>query len=166
MHVGVLFAVEPPIVDRLRACADDEARLAFLVDVIEADSFESHPERLAELETAWDAIHRSLTDGDLGWDNGREPWNLAILGGEQLYDGDDYIISLKSPAQVGAIATALATIQPADLRAGYQQIDADDYDGAKGLEDFQATWESFAELPGFYRRAAEAGWAVLFTVDM
>lgn len=163
--LGVLFALDEPLVERLTALEDSAERLDFLQLEVEEDFFENQPERVYETDKAWDAIHRCLTDGRLGWDNGAYPLNHVILGGEQLYDGDDYIMSLKSPAQVREIATALAAVTLQQLRDAYFRLPADDYDGLIGLEDWQYTWDWFEGLPEFYRRAAEAGRSVLFTVD-
>ena len=45
-----------------------------------------------ELDKSWDAIHRCLTDGTLK--PGQPPLSLAILGGQRLDDGRDFIMSL------------------------------------------------------------------------
>lgn len=164
--LGVLLALEQAAVDRLLAEPDHDARREWLVDVVEADLFERSPQWACDVDVAWDAIHRALTDGDLDWENGTEPLNLVILGGEQLYDENDAILSLKSPAQVQAIATALPTVTPALFKAGYQRIPSDDYDGMKGLEDYQSVWDEFSELRLFYQRAADAGRWVVFSVDL
>ncbi len=163
---GVLLALDAATVDRLRAEQDEDLRREWLVDVVEADLFERTPQWAYETDVAWDAIHRSLTDGDLDWDNGTYPLNHVILGGEQLYDENDAILSLKSPEQVREIAAALSLVTPARFKAGYQRIAAEDYDGLKGLEDYHSSWDEFCELPEFYQRAADAGRWVIFSVDL
>ncbi|HET6422628.1 MAG TPA: DUF1877 family protein [Planctomycetaceae bacterium] len=164
--IGVLFAVEPAVVDRLRAFDDDDDLLEFLHTQIEEPFYTSSPEWVCDLGKTWDAIHRSLTDGDVGWSNGTYPRNHAILGGEQLYEENDYIISLKDAEQVGQIAAALGNITPQEFRRGYDQIPPEDYDGEYGLDDFHATWDEFEELVRFYQHAATAQRPVLFTVDL
>ena len=81
-----------------------------------------------------------------------------------MHQGDDYIVSLVRPNQVGAIATALSAIDKQSLRTGYSKIDASDYQ-ALGNEDFDYTWNWFDGLADFYTKAAAAGRAVIFTVD-
>lgn len=164
--IGVLFAVESAAVDRLRAFDDDDDLLEFLHTEIEEPFYTSSPEWVCDLEEAWDAIHRCLTDGDIGWNNGTYPRNHAILGGEQLYEENDYIVSLKDPQQVAQIAAALEKVTPQDLRRGYDQISPEDYDGEYGLDDFHVTWDEFEQLVRFYQRAAAAQRSVLFTVDL
>lgn len=46
-------------------------------------------------------MHRTLAAGPLRYEGGDYPLGLAVIGGEPLYDEDDYIMSLATPAQVG-----------------------------------------------------------------
>lgn len=59
----------------------------------------------------------------------------------------------------------LARITEASLRASYDKIEAGEYDGEIGDDDFGYTWENFVALRDFWERAAEKGRSVLFTVD-
>ncbi|HEX6682626.1 MAG TPA: DUF1877 family protein [Candidatus Limnocylindrales bacterium] len=51
------------------------------------------------------------------------------------------------------------------LRAGYDAIDREDYDGPFGDDDFDYTWTNFADLVAFFQKAARDGKHVIFTVD-
>jgi hypothetical protein len=52
------------------------------------------------------------------------------------------------------------------MRKRYDRIDPADYDEVEmGDEDFAYTWENFLDVRKFYRKAAEADRAVIFTVD-
>lgn len=164
--IGVLFAVESPVVDELRKFDNDDDLLDYLQTTIEEDFFENHPDWLCDIGKAWDAMHRCLTDGDVGWNNGTFPLNHVILGGEQLYEENDYIVSLKDTEQVAEIAAALAKVTPVDFRRGYDRIDPAHYDGPYGLDDFQITWDEFESVVDFYQHASEAKRLVLFTVDL
>jgi hypothetical protein len=104
---GVLFAILPSTMERLLEARTDEALLSIIQDEIEEKWDKGW---LYQTDKAWDAIHRTLTDGRLGFDNGTFPLTAAILGGEQLYRGDDYIVSLVRPDAVGAVASELAAI--------------------------------------------------------
>ncbi len=109
-----------------------------------------------------------MTDGELGWDNGEYPLNHAILGGQQLYEGDDYIITFVRPAQVADVARALQGISEADFRERYFRINCQTYGAAPNQvneEDYEYSADWFAELKPFYAKAAAAGRAVAFTVD-
>jgi hypothetical protein len=123
-------------------------------------------EFLVQSDKAWDAIHRCLTDGSLLYVSGRYPLNHCICGGRQLHQGEGYTVSFVSTDQVKDIAAALAKVIKTWMRRRYSQIDPDEYNYVQmGDEDFNYTWENFVDVRRFYRRAAEAGRAVIFTVD-
>lgn len=160
-QLGVHFAIDGATAELLLAAADDEA-LSALVGEIEEELFDVHS---CGTDKAWDPIHRCLTDGHLEYTNGTYPLNAVILGGRQLYEGDDYIISLLTPDQVKDVATALAEVDRDLMWTGYQRIEPDEYGVNYGGDDFDYLWANFADLPAFFRRAADAGRHVIFTVD-
>jgi hypothetical protein len=149
----------------LKSFKSDEDRLDFLQNDIEENIMNNDPERCAELDKSWDALHRSLTDGKLEWVNGTFPLNHVILGGQQIYHEDDYIMSLKTPEQVERIAVDVATISKEDLRKGYNKIDSKDYGLDLTDEDFEYTWDWFQNSLDFWKKAASEKRFVLFTVD-
>jgi hypothetical protein len=121
---------------------------------------------IVESDKAWDAIHRCLTDGSLLYVSGEYPLNHCICGGRQLHRRRGYTASFVSAPKVKAVAAALAKITKAWMRKRYDQIDPEEYDEVEmGDEDFAYTWENFLDVRRLYKRAAEAGRAVLFTVD-
>ena len=162
--LGVHFALSENEVSGLRSQPDDASRLEQLQEEIEQTYFEDHPELLAENDKAWDAIHRTLTDGKLAWDNGKYPLNHVIMGGEPLYSEDDYIISLKTPKQVQDIAAALPSVTESDFRKRYFAIDKS-YGSPLSEEDFGYTWENFQSVRELFLRAASENRYVLFTAD-
>ena len=163
--LGTLFALEENKVIALKSESDDRARLSYVQEVIESTFYVSHENWLVELDKAWDAIHRTLTDGKLGWHNGSFPFSHAILGGEKFYQLDDYIVTLKTPAEVKEIAKTLLAVEEHRFKQNYFQIDAADYGMPTTDEDYEYTWAYFGEMREFYRRAAEAGRFVLFTAS-
>jgi len=88
-----------------------------------------------------------------------------VLAGKLLYTEGDYLMSLKTPAQVQAISAALADLTEADFRARYDAIDASSYGFDLDDEDFAYTWSWFQDVRDLYRRAAAEGRYVLFTAD-
>ncbi len=159
---GVHFAIRPETMERLLNAGTDESVISVIQDKIE-DGWDKG--WLYETDKAWDAIHRSLTDGLLRVDNGIFPLNAAILGGEQFYGGDDYIVSLVRPDRVSAVGAALAEVDRKHLRDGYSMIQGSDYQGEINEEDFEYTWNWFDGLAGFFKKAAADNRAVIFTVD-
>jgi hypothetical protein len=163
--LGVHFALEERDVQALRLQPSDQARLDFLQETIETTYMASRPEWCAETDKAWDAIHRTLTDGRLGWANGAFPLNHVILGGESLYDPDDYVMRLKSGEQVRAIAHALRSVTEDEFRTRFFRIDPDDYGMPVDDEHLEYVWEWFTSMRELYYRAAEAKRCVLFTAS-
>ncbi|WP_345694853.1 YfbM family protein [Kitasatospora terrestris] len=160
MTLGVHFAIDATTAGRLLAAADDGQVVALVEEIEEEAVGVGH----CDTDKAWDAIHRSLTDGCLGFENGSYPLNAAVLGGVPLHEGDDWIVCLLTPDQVRDVADAVAGVGREALRAGYDQIDVEDYGPEFGDEDFAYTWANFTDLVVFFREAADAGSHVVFTV--
>lgn len=163
--LGVLFSLDEKTVSKLKSIKSDEDRLAFLQEDIEETIMGNEPEWFAELDKSWEALHRSLTDGKFEWSNGTFPLNHVILGGQQIYQEDDYIMSLKTPEQVEKIAEAIVAVSESDLRTGYNKIDSKDYGCDLTDEDFEYTWTWFYESLEFWKKAASEKRFVLFTAD-
>jgi hypothetical protein len=162
---GVHFALTDSEAKALLACEGDEARIEYVQERIEAPFFDGQPERLAETDKAWDAMHRALTDGSLKCHEALFPATHLVLGGQPLYQGRGYIMSLKSPTEVHAVANFIEGITKGTFRARYDLLDPEDYEGEKDDDDFEYTWQWFTELRDFWTRAHENGHHVLFTVD-
>lgn len=163
--LGVHFALTKDEAAHLRSLTAEQARLDHLQEVIETHYFEEQPDFKTESDKSWDAMHRTLADGQLSWDGGEYPLGHVVLAGELLYTESDYIISLKTPQQVRDIAAALAAITESEFRRRYFAIDADSYGCPLTEEDFGYTWEYFQSVRELYQRAATEGRFVLFTAD-
>ena len=162
--LGVHFALSAEDVAALLAQPDDDARLTLLHEDIEDRYFEE-PLHLAESDKSWDAMHRALGDGKLDGETGPYPLSHVVLGGQQLYDGDDYILALKDPKMVHDIAQALASVTKERLRAGYDAMDAKAYGFEPSDEDFEYTWGWFEDVRTLYYTADRLGRHVLFSAD-
>jgi hypothetical protein len=159
---GVHFAVTPAQARDLLAAKSDRKLMA-LVDQIEEAWEEPF---VVESDKAWDAIHRCLTDGSLLYVSGEYPLNLCICGGRQLHRGPDYTVSFVSARQVKDVTKALDKISKRWRRRRYFLLDPEEYNEVEmGEEDFRYTWENFLDVRRFYRTAAAANRAVIFTVD-
>lgn len=159
---GVLFAIDDDELAKLgEARSDDEVRA--LVAAIE-ERWES----ACELDKAWDAIHRALTDGKLALPRAGERSPVlarAVLGGTLLLEAPDAIVSVKAADEVQAIARALAVWDRDRFRASYYRIDREDY-GDLDEEDFEHCLAWFERMVAFYQEAARAERAVVFSVDL
>ena len=158
---GVLFAIDDDVVQAILDAGDDEAVMAVVEEVEDA----WNEDRLAETDKAWDAMHRALSDGTLDPTGGEAPLNLAILGGNHLHSGEDYIVALVSKEKVPEVARALAAIDEAHFRERYFRLVPADYAPEFGEEDFAYTWSNLREVATLYARAAQEGLSVIFTVD-
>ncbi|MDB5271117.1 MAG: hypothetical protein JWP58_4157 [Hymenobacter sp.] len=163
--LGVLFSIDQKTVDLIKELPSDEERINYVKEVIEEDYFENQPQWVAELVKTWDAMHRTLTDGQLEFDNGEFPLSHVILGGETLCEDEGYIIVLKQKEQVVEIANAVLQLSKEEFSKRYHLIDPDEYDGSVDEEDFEETWEWFEESKEFWQKAAQENRSVLFTVD-
>jgi hypothetical protein len=159
---GVYFALLPADVQKLREAATDDQLLAVIQDDIEERWDEPW---LFETDKGWAGIHRCLTDGRLAFDNGEYPLRACVLGGERLYAGDDFVVSLLTSEQVRDVASALASIDKASLRARYERIDPSGDGAPAGDDDFEYLWSCFDGLPDFFERVAASGRSLIFTVD-
>jgi hypothetical protein len=160
---GVFFALLAEDVAKLRAAATDEELLQVVSDDIEERWDEPW---LFQTDKAWAGIHRCLTDGRLAHHNGDYPLSACVLGGEQMYRGDDYIVSFLAPEQVVDVAVALQGVNESWLRAKYFGMNETEYGAPLTDEDYDYIRDWFTGLPDFFRKAADAGRAVIFTVDL
>ncbi len=159
---GVHFAIEKEQYEKLMSAKNDDDVIEIIQEEIEE---EWDQEWLHETDKAWDAIHRCLTDGRLEWDNGKLPLKAAVIGGELIHKGEDYIVSVVAPEKVPEVAKALQAIDENTLRNGYNKIKESNYGGEIGEEDFEYTKEWFKGLPELFSRAASTGRAIVFSVD-
>ena len=158
---GVHFAIDAATVTQLLEAEDDDA-VASIIEEIEETC---DPSFDFETDKAWDALHRCLSDGTLDPTSGSFPLSHVVLGGMQLYEGEDYVVALIRAEQVPEVAAALAPIDKAWLRHRYDSLESPDYQAFHSDEDFEYTWANYRGLDEFFQTAAQAGRAVIFTVD-
>jgi hypothetical protein len=157
--LGVHFALSTAQERQLLAAGDDNEVMQLVEDIEEADETPH-----VDTDKAWDALHRCLSDGTLDLDAGEYPLSHAVLGGQQMLDGDDYSVIYVTAEQVHDVATALQAVTQDWLRDRYAELDEADY-GPRSDEDFDYTWENFGDVAGFFAESADQDRAVIFTVD-
>jgi len=161
--LGVHFAITEAQAHRLLELAGDDAAL---VDYVKEQIEPAWDEEfLCETEKAWDALHRTLSDGSLDASRGEPPLNQVFFGGRVLNESDGYFVVLLEPAQVADVARAIAPLDEAFLRRRYFSLEFGGYQGQKGEQDFEHAWSWFGQLPAFFEKAAAAKRYVIFTVD-
>ena len=157
---GVYFALSPEDEVKLLDCKSDDD----LIELIQEDIEERwDTDWLAEVDKAWDAIHRCLGDGSL--DVTDDPLSKFVLGGRQLTGEDNYTVSYLAAAEVREVAAASAAISESWMHGRYDKLVSTDYDGPHGEDDRQYTWENFVDARRLFEKAAAAGRSMIFTVD-
>lgn len=165
---GVYFALNEEDERKLSESTSDEEVLNTIQEEIEE---RWDQEWLQETDKAWDAMHRCLTDGTLVC-KGKTVLEKCVLGGKQLYNGRDYIVSFLKPKEVCEVAESIGTIQKDTfqkkyfgLKKKFLFIDRTEYEGLIGEEDFEYTWFYFEKTREFFFKVAKAKKAVIFTVE-
>ena len=160
---GVHFALDPVDEARVLEASDDEE----LMQVIESLETRWDRDWLVQTDKAWDAIHRTVTDGELLYDNGEYPLKLMICGGKQLFLGDGYTVSFISRHGVGEVAAQTGLMGRDWFRERcYRMLrTARDYGGVIGDEDFEYAWQYFEPLKAFFNKVGASGLSAIFTVD-
>lgn len=118
-----------------------------------------------ETGTAWDAIHRVLTEGTLDAAAGEFPLNHAILGGRRLHKGPEFEAILVRPDISPHVAEALHHLKREDVHASYLKVDSADYGQPLSEADFDRVWNALQQIRQLYEDAANERCAVLFTVE-
>jgi hypothetical protein len=157
--LGVHFAIGAEEAGRLLDAADDQELVAIVEEI------EKAWESAFETDKAWDALHRSLSNGTLDVTGGEPPLNRVFFGGRVLNEEPDYFVVLTTPEEVKEIAQALAQVTEPWLRSRYFERPFPGYQGEKSEEDWECTVGQFEGLPEFFARAAKERRHVIFTVD-
>ena len=141
-------------------------RLDDLFPAAEADG------RILLVDKAWDAMHRVLCGGWLDLTHGDPVLQCVVIGGLQLSNESDWIISYVEPAMVSRIVEKIAGIEKSWFREQFFALDrnpsgahAHRYEGPLNEDDFEYTWSYFTDVRDFYGRAAERGLATVFGAD-
>jgi len=164
---GVFFALNPLLEKKLLAAGNDDDLLGLIQADLEDDW---DREWLCNLEDAWDPLHRCLTDGTLRGKSG-SPLEKCVLGGAQLHLGKKYTASYLTADEVKEMAGRLQRVTREWLRPRYfgmkkaSLFHLHGYDKPCDEKDFELTWIGLAETRSFFQKAAQAGRAIIFTVD-
>ncbi len=147
---------------RLLAASTDEVVLG----LIEQLSGLTDPSRSADCGPYWDAMHRTLSNGTLYYDEGEYPLNRVVLGGRQLLREGDGAAALVEPAEVKDASAALAALTEEQFHQRYDRIDPDDYEGEFGEDDRRHAWNKLKDVRRLFSRAAAEGASVLFFAEV
>jgi hypothetical protein len=164
MSLGVHFALAVKDHRKLVGFTNPADLLEFLAEDLETRYLESRTWAFRS-DKAWDAIHRSLTDGKLEHETGPYPLAYAVLGGKHLPAGDGHTACLLEVEQVKELVPALAAIEKEAFMARYRTLADTDYAGTVNDTDAAETWKCFVGLRTFFEKAKDAARPVLFSVE-
>ena len=166
--LGVLFSIDGSEAEKLKKMEREDI-VEYIQEEIEEVYFNEKQEQMAELDKAWDAIHRAFCNSKLLFEDGEQPLSLVILDGKILYgdmDGEeDYIVSYKTPEQVKSVSEVLKNLSEEEFREKYFKIDEEKYDYPLSEEDFEYSWGWLSNTFEFWHNAAKNNLSVIFTVD-
>lgn len=159
--LGGFRAITKEELDRLRSVPRADRVPDYLDEMEMVDS--------CDLDKAWDAIHRALTNGKLEFGGKNPPGCWVILGGEALRGDregeEDYIITCKTPEQVQRLYWFLLKLTEEKFRELYFAIDPEEYGFELSEDDFDYTWSCLGDCIQFFKRTVNRGLWVLFDVD-
>lgn len=161
-RLGMLYAITADELAELQRQDADEM-YDYMMDNIEDEYFGTV--RACELDKAWEGLHYCLNGGE--WLEDTATKSLVIFAGDFLLDGDDYVITHKSPAQISEIVTYLnSTDLESVIRAGFPNIPAEEYGLPKDDNNLNYLLGWYNGIQAFYENALANGYNVIFTVDL
>jgi len=114
--------------------------------------------------TAWDPIHRVLTDGTLSHDAGEFPNDHCVLGGRHMHEEDDFEVIMVRPDVVSLVAESLLKVRSVEFSEKYMALDPEQYGQTPTETDGDAVWSMFKLIRQLFEDASVDHSAVLFVV--
>jgi hypothetical protein len=159
--LGVFFALTPKQESALLTAHDNSAVMT-LVEAIEERWIETSTQ---EIDTAWKEIHASLTSTTAPWKQYESVVAHCILSDQQLYNGNEFIVSFISRERVSAIAEVLLSITEDDFRIVFFDVQTFTIGEPITAEHFQYHWTWFDVMRQFFQRTKKKRRAILFTAE-
>jgi hypothetical protein len=118
--------------------------------------------RVLELGNLWDPLHRCLTEGELDPNSGDVPLNLAILGGRQLHQGNEWAAAMVRPDMTTFVAEALGDVKEEEFRQKFFALNPASYCRTIDEKHFMEVWVALRQVTAFYEASSENLEAVVF----
>lgn len=150
---GFLILIDREDAKKLFAQKESEGIRKFVEQLTQSKEYRS-AQRVLDLGTHWDGIHRCLTEGTLDPEAGEPPLNQAVLGGKRVMSTDDYVVSFVRPDMTPYVAEALADVRYEDFYKKYFAMSPTDYGRELTEKDFERIWVTFRQLVDFYESGA------------
>ena len=159
---GVLFFLSREHAKTFFALKDDQQLVEFMRELIDSDT------DVPRVATAgyWETLHRCLSDGTLDPNGGKPPLNHCVLGGRQMYDGNDRVVSLVRPDIVPQVATALSEVNEGWFRDRFESTAAAAGNDPFDQETCADAYDLIESMRRLFEIAAEQNGAVVFTAAL
>ncbi len=160
---GLLFAITESEISKIKAINSDIDKIDYMQE-LEDKYYDEYPERIAELDTSWEALHRALCDGALNRESGTYPLNHVILGGQNLLndENDDYYLIYKDLKHVLRISKALDSVSEKTIHKGFFKIDQNTYEYEVSEEEFELMMDWYPGVVEIYNLAVKQNLFILF----
>jgi len=149
---------------RLFAQSDDAGVRSVVNQLLQSKQYRADG-FLLDCGTLWDPIHRCLNDGTLNPHDGEFPLDHCILGGKQLYQGEDFEAILVRPDIVTQVAEAIHNLKRSEVRDRYFALKPEIYGKSPTEEEFEHMWNKLFQIRELFEYAADERCAILFTVE-
>jgi hypothetical protein len=160
---GVLFALAAPDERHMLGLVEARARAAYVANQVEERWDEAW---LYAIDQLWLPVHFCLHGSAAYPLDGAPAEAKAVFGGVPLGVQGLYSIDYKDGELVRRIASALARMREDAVWARAGLIERKEYAGPRTPDLQVDVVGSIHDLAAFYRKAADAARAVIFTVDL
>jgi hypothetical protein len=160
---GVYFALTADDERQLLALTEPRSRAAFVANGVEERWDEAWLHASGE---AWFAVHFCLHGSSAFPASGLPPEARTVFGGVPLGVPNLYSIDYKDQQLVRQIGSALGRMRDDAVWARAGLVERKDFTGPRDNGLQVAVVDEIHAIGEFYRRAADAAHAVIFTVDL
>ena len=159
---GVLFALDAAEERQLLAFPEARSRVSWVANVIEERWDEDW---LHAMQESWYPVHFCLHGSAEAPLEGAPAEAKAVRGGAALGVPNLYSMDYKEAELVRRIAVALSRMRDDAIWARAGLVERKDYSGPRIANLQVVVVDEVHSLADFYKRASEAGRAVIFTVN-
>lgn len=143
---------------------DGDAAVRSFVEKLKTSTKHREADLILDCGTAWDPIHRVLTDGTLSYDTDDFPNDHCVLGGRRLHEGTDFDVIMVRPDIVILVAASLHKMKRAEFSEKYMALDPADYGQVPTETEGDIVWGMFKLIRQLFEDASIEHAAIVFTV--
>ena len=154
---GVLAVLVRDEAKRLFGCRGDQA----LLDFVSVFCAREQPPLVVSLGGQGEVLYRCLNGGTLEPGASSPPLNACLVGGRQLYRGEDAKIAVARPDLVPHLAKALGEVTPDTLRQNLEALAAADSEPPPDATLHSKVVSAWQKAAAAYAAATEARAAVV-----